>query len=159
LDAINTHHILLAMRAAQGQELDTRDEPVRVEVLGEFARIQAAEEAAASRVTMLALVNRAQARLALSAPAVGATGTPSAALSLPAETLPAAIQTEQRPVEADAANGPAPMELNPKVKFPSVVHRPTPAETKSNPSTPLASAAPATPVAASGLNENESFPL
>lgn len=159
LDAINTHHILLAMRAAQGQELDTRDEPVRVEVLGEFARIQAAEEAAASRVTMLALVNRAQARLALSAPAVGATGTPSAALSLPADTLPAAIPTEQRPVEAEAVNGPSPLGLNPKVEFPPVVHRPTPAETKSNPSTPLASAAPATPVAASGLNENESFPL
>lgn len=60
LEAINCHHVLLAMRALQGQELVTRDEPVRAEVYGEFARIQAAEKAAASRVTMLALVNRAQ---------------------------------------------------------------------------------------------------
>jgi hypothetical protein len=41
-----------------------------VEVLGEFARIQAAEKEAASSVTMLALVNRAQARLELAAPVV-----------------------------------------------------------------------------------------
>ena len=63
LDTINCHHLLLAMRATQGQELVTRDEPVRMEVFGEFARIQAAEKAAASSVTMLALVGRAQARL------------------------------------------------------------------------------------------------
>ncbi|TAL01388.1 MAG: YihY family inner membrane protein, partial [Verrucomicrobia bacterium] len=44
LEAINCHHILLAMRATQGQELITRDEPVREEVYGEFARIQAAEK-------------------------------------------------------------------------------------------------------------------
>ena len=50
LETINCHHILLAMRATHGQELVTRDEPVRVEVLGEFARIQAAEKAAASVV-------------------------------------------------------------------------------------------------------------
>ncbi len=69
LEAINCHHILLAMRATQGQELITREEPVREEVFGEFARIQAAEKAAASSVTMLALVNRAQARLELAPPA------------------------------------------------------------------------------------------
>ena len=61
LETINCHHILLAMRALQGQELVTRDEPVRAEVYGEFARIQAAEKEAASRVTMLDMVNRAQA--------------------------------------------------------------------------------------------------
>ena len=33
------------MRATQGQELVTRDEPVREEVYGEFARIQEAEKA------------------------------------------------------------------------------------------------------------------
>lgn len=65
IETINCHHILLAMRAAQGQELVTRDEPVREEVYGEFARIQAAEKQAASTVTMLDLVNRAQARLEL----------------------------------------------------------------------------------------------
>lgn len=65
LETINCHHILLAMRATQGQELVTREEPVREEVFGEFARIQAAEKEAASTVSMLALVNRAQARLDL----------------------------------------------------------------------------------------------
>jgi len=68
LDTINCHHVLLALRAAQGQELVTREEPVREEVFGEFARIQSAEEQAASSVTMLALVNRAHARLELEAP-------------------------------------------------------------------------------------------
>ena len=65
LDTINCHHILLAMRATQGQELVTREEPVREEVFGEFARIQAAEKAAATTVSMLTLVTRAQARLDL----------------------------------------------------------------------------------------------
>jgi len=69
LDSINAHHILLAMRAGQGQEPATRDEPARAEVYGEFARIQEAERQAASTVTMLALVNRAQARLEIPPPA------------------------------------------------------------------------------------------
>jgi hypothetical protein len=43
----------------------TRDEPVRQEVYGEFARIQEAEKAAASSITMLALVHRAEARAEL----------------------------------------------------------------------------------------------
>jgi len=60
LDTINTHHVLRAMRVGSGQEIATRDEPVRAEVLGEFARIEEAERVAASRVTLLALVNRAQ---------------------------------------------------------------------------------------------------
>lgn len=69
LETINCHHILLAMRATQGQELVTREEPVREEVFGEFARIQAAEKAVATTVSMLSLVNRAQARLELQPPA------------------------------------------------------------------------------------------
>ena len=68
LETINCHQILQAMRATNGQELATRDEPVRAEVLGEFARIQEAERQAASTVTMLALVNRIQARLELTTP-------------------------------------------------------------------------------------------
>ena len=68
LDTINAHHILMAMRATVGQELFTRDEPVRAEVLGEFARIQEAEKLAASSVTMLALVSRAEARMQLTPP-------------------------------------------------------------------------------------------
>jgi membrane protein len=62
LETITCHDILLAMRATQGQEFATRDEPTRAEVLGEFQRIQEAEQQAASAVTMLALVNRAQAQ-------------------------------------------------------------------------------------------------
>jgi membrane protein len=68
LDAISAHDVLSAMRAANGQELATRDEPSRAEVLGEFARIQEAEKNAASSVTMLALVNRTPAQLEIGAP-------------------------------------------------------------------------------------------
>jgi membrane protein len=69
LDSINAHHVLLAMRAGSGQELVSRDEPVRAEIFGEFARIEEAEKNAASAITMLALVNRAQAHLEIAAPA------------------------------------------------------------------------------------------
>jgi DNA-binding IscR family transcriptional regulator len=70
LEAINCHHVLLAMRATQGQELRTREEPARAEVYGEFARIQAAEKEAASAVSMLALISRAQSRPELAPPGV-----------------------------------------------------------------------------------------
>jgi len=59
LETITCHDILIAMRASQGQELATRDEPMRVEVYGEFSRIQEAERQAAGSVTLLGLVNRA----------------------------------------------------------------------------------------------------
>jgi membrane protein len=64
LETITCHDILLALRASQGQELATRDEPTRSEVYGEFHRIEEAERHAAASVTMLALVNRAQAHVA-----------------------------------------------------------------------------------------------
>jgi membrane protein len=63
LETITCHDLLLALRATQGQELATRDEPTRAEVLSEYERIQAAERQAAASVTMLALVSRAQAQL------------------------------------------------------------------------------------------------
>lgn len=69
LETISCHEVLLAMRATSGQELSPRDEPSRDEVFGEFARIQEAEKQAAAAVTVLALVNRSQARLALASPA------------------------------------------------------------------------------------------
>ena len=65
LENITCHDLLLALRASQGQELATRDEPTRVEVYGEFHRIEEAERQAASSITMLALVNRAQAQKSL----------------------------------------------------------------------------------------------
>lgn len=60
LEDITAHHILRAMRSGNGEETATRDEPVRAEVLGEFARIEAAERETASRISLLNLVNRAQ---------------------------------------------------------------------------------------------------
>jgi membrane protein len=68
LEAITAHHILLALRTGGGQELLMRDGPVRAEVLGEFARIEEAEQSAASSITMLTLVNRTQAKMELAAP-------------------------------------------------------------------------------------------
>ena len=63
METITCHDILLALRAAQGQELATCDEPTRSEVYGEFQRIQEAERQAAGSVTLLALARRAQAQL------------------------------------------------------------------------------------------------
>jgi hypothetical protein len=62
METITCHDILQALRSCQGQDLATRDEPVRSEVLGEFQRIQEAERKAAGSVTMLALASRAQSR-------------------------------------------------------------------------------------------------
>jgi membrane protein len=59
LETITCHDILFALRASQGHELATRDEPTRLEVYGEFQRILEAERQAAASVTMLALANRA----------------------------------------------------------------------------------------------------
>jgi len=63
METITCHDLLLAMRASQGQELATREEPTRREVYGEFQRIQEAERQAASSVSLLALVHRAQNQL------------------------------------------------------------------------------------------------
>jgi membrane protein len=65
LEKINCHHILLALRAGQGQELATRDDPARAEVFGEFEKILEAERKAASGVTVLTMVNRADELTAL----------------------------------------------------------------------------------------------
>jgi DNA-binding IscR family transcriptional regulator len=62
LEMITCHDVLLAMRAAHGQELATRDEPVRAEVFGEYQRIQDAEQKAAGSITLRGLVARAHAR-------------------------------------------------------------------------------------------------
>ena len=113
LDAINCHHILLAMRATQGQDLVTREEPVREEVFGEFARIQAAERDAASTVTMLALVHRAQARLEIAGPVELQNETPpaSAPIVLPElskQPKPATFAAAEPP-EAEIVNATKPI--------------------------------------------------
>jgi len=69
LEKINCHDVLLALRATNGQELATRDEPTRAEVYGEFQRIQEAERQAAASVSLLALVNRAEHQLQAAATA------------------------------------------------------------------------------------------
>ena len=62
LEQITCHDVLLAMRAMHGQELATKEEPARVEVYGEFNRIEAAERQAACCVTISALAQRSLAR-------------------------------------------------------------------------------------------------
>lgn len=138
LNNINCHDVLLAMRATHGQEPATRDEPVRAEVLGEFARIQAAEEQAAGAVTLLNLVHRAQARLQL------ANIVPSGAMAI------APVATAAAAVVAPAVD----FRPEPAVKTESA------AAPESMSSRPVASQTPTPPAAAaSPADENESFPL
>ncbi len=158
LDAINCHHILLAMRATHGQEPATRDEPVRVEVLGEFARIQDAERDAAASVTMLALVNRAQSRLEAKpitalpeiTPAVAAAVLKPADALEPKTTATPAVQFSELP--SDSAHDARPAETVVSPPAPE-----TPPEEKKSPA--QKNFAPTTPTAATPNNENESFPL
>jgi membrane protein len=83
LDSMNAHHVLQAMRTGGGQELPSQNESMREEVYGEFARIEEAERQAATSVTMLALVNRAQARLEFTAPSPTATSSTDANENFP----------------------------------------------------------------------------
>jgi len=135
LEAINCHHILLAMRAAQGQELVTREEPVREEVFGEFARIQAAEKTAAASVTMLALVNRASARLEIVAQAETVT-----------KPAPKPAPLTELPVEPALATAP-------EAEMPQ-----TTMVDQAKPVTPV-SLAFAAPTVESTTDDNQSFPL
>lgn len=106
LEQINAHHVLQAIRA-RGQELLTRDEPVRQEVFGEFARIQEAEKQAASSLTMLALVHRADARLELAPP--------------PAHTKEIEVSPALVPVEKPM---PEPAPIEPTPQHPSELKQP-----------------------------------
>lgn len=159
LETINCHHILLAMRATHGQEPATRDEPVRVEVLGEFARIQEAERVAASSVSMLALVNRAQARLELSAPTSTAT---IAAPAIVATTVLTPVSADEIITAANPrVNFPEPIIIQPATAAPTtetILHR-TDVEIGAVKSSPPQSLSPTTPVVTTANNENESFPL
>jgi len=58
LEAITCHDVLLALRASPGQELAVPEDATRSEVFGDFQRIEEAERAVASSVTLLALVQR-----------------------------------------------------------------------------------------------------
>jgi membrane protein len=146
LEQINAHHILQAMRA-RGQELLTRHEPVREEVYGEFARIQEAEKVAASSISMLSLVNRAEARLEL---------TPAPPPEKKLETLPPLAPVEEpvdepleqpeRPVQSQSANEPA----KPQSVTAEISHPPQKNVEESHPIKPIAE-----PIA----DEERDFPL
>lgn len=142
LDAINCHHILMAMRATQGQEPATRDEPVRVEVLGEFARIQAAEREVAASVTMLALVNRAQDRLEL------------AAASAPRLAVIDSRENPGRTIEESD-------KLTPDATAPEVdfIETSTTVQLAESPKKAAPKNISSTTPVGSGINDNESFPL
>jgi membrane protein len=58
LNQISCQDILQALRASQGQEPATREEPTRTLVREEFDRIRLAEQAAASTATLQTLVDR-----------------------------------------------------------------------------------------------------
>jgi membrane protein len=120
LEQINAHHVLQAMRA-RGQELRTREEPVREEVYGEFARIEAAEKQAASSLTMLAMVNRADARLELAPPPAPEKAIEISPALVPHEkNEPTPPPQPEPPVEMPKA--PEPVKPEPPV----VVEAPTP---------------------------------
>lgn len=153
LETINCHHILVAMRATHGQEPATRDEPVRIEVLGEFARIQAAEEQAAASVSMLTLVNRAQARLELAAPP-----EPGKPINVTAEVT--AIDAPMF-VSAAVASTPTVAFTEPATFKPSTTH-PTKEQSEqvSTPEPKPVAPAPANaPIPTMSDDENRSFPL
>lgn len=67
LENISGHDVLLALRVGQGQELETRNDPGRAEVFGEYERILEAERKAASSVSVLAMARRAEELAALPA--------------------------------------------------------------------------------------------
>lgn len=156
LDTINCHHILLAMRATYGAEPATRDEPVRAEVLGEFARIQAVEREAATSVTLLALVNRAHARLELAA------STESQTIAIEVSPLVAATKTlaNTKPTPSTPAFETEAVvsftEAVPPVEFTEIIKAIEPSDAARK--TPLQNISSNSPVA-SGIHPNESFPL
>ncbi len=149
LESINCHHILLAMRATHGQELITRDEPMRAEVLGEFARIQAAEKSAAASVTMLALVSRTPARLENVATSRSTDGIK---VNQPAVMELARPSSGDEPLPTPTLNAPTAATL----PTPTAAAPPTAAET--NP-VAIADISSATPSAESAVDDNQSFPL
>ena len=64
LEKISYQDILQALRAGQGQEPATREEPARALVLGAFEEIREAEQRVAKGVTVQAMVERAEAAAA-----------------------------------------------------------------------------------------------
>ena len=110
LESINAYQVLHAMRTGAGQELPMRDEPARAEVYGEFARIEEAERQAASSVTMLALANRAHARLEIAAPPHIESSTSSKSDDAPSSTRTQTKDGDKAEEATGAINGVLPAE-------------------------------------------------
>jgi membrane protein len=156
LETINCHHILLAMRATHGQDLPTREAPVHEELLGEFARIQAAERDAAVRVTMLDLVARTRAALAegstTTAPSGQLASGPASAPAAGAAAVTGATATAEEALAAGRAEAPAASEAA------------AAAATAASEGAGKSGGAPSVPVASAGApavatQEDQSFPL
>jgi membrane protein len=99
LETINAYDILLALRTANGQELQLRDEPALNEIYGEFSRIEKAERETASVISLLALANRVPARAELAAPEMSSLAI-SPVLPEPAAALkPETLLTETAPAQ------------------------------------------------------------
>jgi membrane protein len=170
LDLINAHHILHAMRTGGGQELPAQNEPVRAEVYGEFARIEEAERQAAASVTMLALVNRAHARLEFPPPSppdepaglATALILPAAEPSLSSSSFSksdeqsrAKTRTKARGKELSGAIE----EVHPAAKSADIEAPQQPISAKGAKSVSDSNIAPISPTATSSTDANESFPL
>lgn len=101
LETINAYDILLAMRTGTGQELPLREEAALSEIYGEFARIEQAERATASTISLLALANRVPPRPALAAPEIVAREKQIPAVkpvSEPEKTKPELPEAAEKPV-------------------------------------------------------------
>jgi membrane protein len=159
LEAINAHHILHAMRTGGGQELPSQNEPVRAEVYGEFARIEEAERQAAASVTMLALVNRAQARLEIAAPPPESQIPPPPAVESlsPSKSDDAQSGTRTRTKDENETQKPSGTMAKARTaaKFPDIETPQQPIEKSAADS----NIAPISPTATSSTDANESFPL
>ncbi len=106
LESISAHDILLALRSANGQELQLRDDPALAEIYGEFSRIEQAEREIAGKISLLALANRVP-RAELPAPEIIPPEKliePQKEVDFPPLTEPAvvAFAPEVTPTEASA---------------------------------------------------------
>ena len=110
LETINAYDILLALRTGTGQELPLREEPALAEIYGEFTRIERAERAAASAVSLLALANRMPPTAALAEPKIlRAENEIAETATVPEKTEPVA-----EPVPAEKISEPAVAKTEPK---------------------------------------------
>lgn len=135
LQNITAHDILQAMRTGSGQELPRHDNPALAGIYGEFGRIEQAERAAASVITLQALADRVSPAPMIAAPAA----------SRPDKSAGSQEQTEHEEI----AEPPEPLSETPA----DVFHE----EEKTVSATEPAKPPPARPVAAP--EENRDFPL